>query len=97
MDFIKGLPPSHGNNVIMVVVDWLTKYAHFIALSHPYIASTVARRFADNIFKLYGNPKSIVSDRDPIFISNFWSELFCLQQTKLDLITAYHPQSDGQT
>ncbi|XP_077223447.1 uncharacterized protein LOC143857059 [Tasmannia lanceolata] len=63
MDFITGLPMSEGKDVIMVVVDRLTKYAHFVALTHPYTASTVARLFFDNIFKLHGLPSSIVSDR----------------------------------
>lgn len=67
MDFIEGLPQSHVKDVIMVVVDRLTKYTHFIALSHPYTAQTIAKLFTDQIFKLHGTPKSIVSDRDPIF------------------------------
>ena len=71
MDFIEGLPNSKGYSVIMVMVDRLSKYSHFIPLAHPYIASTVARTFMDNIFKLHGIPHSIVSDRDAIFTSRF--------------------------
>ena len=67
MDFIIGLPKSEGKSVIMVVIDRLTKYAHFCALSHPFKASTVATTFMDTIQKLHGNQKVIVSDRDPIF------------------------------
>ena len=67
MDFITGLPKSKGNIVIMVVVDRLTKYAHFCALSHPFNASTVATAFMETIQKLDGNRKIIVSDKDPIF------------------------------
>jgi hypothetical protein len=79
MDFITGLPKSEGNNVIMVVVDRLTKYAHFCALSHPFSASTVAATFINTIKNLHGSPKIIVSDRDPIFTGKFWTELFsCL-------------------
>lgn len=60
MDFIEGLPQSTGKSVIMVVVDRLNKYAHFVALKHPYSASTVAEAFLNNIFKLHGLPNLIV-------------------------------------
>ncbi|KAH9301313.1 hypothetical protein KI387_012896, partial [Taxus chinensis] len=59
MDFIMGLPKSKGKNVIMVVVDRLTKYAHFCALPHPFAASTVVIAFMDIIQKLHGTPKII--------------------------------------
>jgi hypothetical protein len=62
MDFITGLPKSGNKSVIMVVVDRLSKYAHFCALSHPFTASTMAQIFMDQVFKLHGMPKSIVSD-----------------------------------
>jgi hypothetical protein len=71
MDFITGLPKSGNKSVIMVVVDRLSKYAHFCALPHPFTASTVAQIFMDQVFKLHGMPKSIVSDRDPTFTRNF--------------------------
>nr|CAD1821648.1 unnamed protein product [Ananas comosus var. bracteatus] len=97
MDFIEGLPPSQGKEVIMVVVDRLSKYAHFLALSHPYTASTIAQLFLDHIYKLHGLPKSIVSDRGAVFLSHFWQELFRELHVHINLSTAYHPQSDGQT
>jgi hypothetical protein len=73
MDFIIGLPKSEGKSVIMVIVDRLTKYAHFCALSHPFKASTVATTFMEIVQKLHGSPKIIVSDRDPIFTGHFWT------------------------
>lgn len=97
MDFIEGLPNSSRKTVIFVVVDRLSKYAHFMPLAHSYTATIVAQVFLDNIFKLHGMPQSIVSDRDPIFTSTFWQELFRLQGTTLCMGTAYNPQSDGQT
>jgi hypothetical protein len=73
MDFITRLPNSKGKSVIMVIVDRLTKYAHFCALYHPFKASTVATAFMDTVQKLHGSPKIIVSDRDPIFTGHFWT------------------------
>ena len=97
MDFITGLPKSEAKSVIIVVVDRLTKYAHFCALSHPFKASTISTAFMETIQKLHGNPKIIVSDRDPIFTGNFWTQLFSCLGTQLAHSSSYHPQSDGQT
>jgi hypothetical protein len=91
MDFITDLPKSGNKSVIMVVVDRLSKYAHFCTLQHPFTSSMVAQIFMDQGFKLHGMPHSFVSDRDPNFTSNFWQELFKIQGTELHLSTTYHP------
>ena len=96
MDFITGLPKPEGKSVIMVVVDRLTKYAYFCALSHPFKASIVAIAFMETIQKLHGNPKIMISDRDPIFTGNFWMKLFSCLGTQLAHSSSYHPQFDGQ-
>ncbi|KAL0395244.1 UNVERIFIED_CONTAM: Transposon Ty3-G Gag-Pol polyprotein [Sesamum latifolium] len=97
MDFIEGLPKSQGKDCIMVVVDHLTKYVHFLSLTHPFSAEAVARIFMGQVYKLHGLPINIISDRDRIFTGIFWKELFRLLGTTLSLSTAYHPQTDGQT
>lgn len=97
IDFIEGLSMSFGKSAIMVVVDRFSKFSCFIPPKHPYTAPLVAHVFHEEIFKLYGLPKSIVSDRDRIFTSEFWCELFRLQGTQLLLSTLCHAQMDGQT
>lgn len=91
---MEGLPKVVGWEVILVVVDQMSKYAHFIALKHP--SKTVVEVFVKEVIRLHDYPKSIVSDWDEVFISNFWNEMFRLAGTKLHKSSAYHPQSDGQ-
>lgn len=69
MNFIDGLPKSDGKNVILVMVDRFSQYGHFIALSHPYTAQSVAKLFLDNVVKPHAIPQSIVTDRDTTFTS----------------------------
>ena len=70
-----------------MVVDRLSKYVHFVPISHPYIAIKVAALYLQYVFKFRGMPTSIVSDRDATFTSLFWSELFQLQEAKLAMST----------
>lgn len=91
LEFIEGLPKSTKFNTILVVIDKLTKYAHFICLSHPYTTAIVAQAFVTNIYKLHGMPSIIKSDRDRIFTSTFWQELFKLTDTTLNMSSSCHP------
>jgi hypothetical protein len=97
MDFISGLPPSHGFNCILVFVDKLSKYAHFVPVCHPYTAAKFAEVFIDNVYRLHGMPHALVSDRDPTFTSSFWQSVFRAMGTQLRMSTVHHPQIDGQT
>jgi hypothetical protein len=90
MDFITGLPKSGNKSIIMVVVDRLSKYAHFYALQHPFTTSMVAQIFMNQVFKLHGMPHSIVFYHNPTFTSNFWQELFKIQGTEFHLSATYH-------
>lgn len=97
LDFITGMPLSQGNTAVLVVVDRFSKGAHFGALPTHFTAFKVTVLFLDIICKYHGIPRSLVSDRDPIFISKFWRELFKLCGTKLWMSTSYHSETDGQT
>jgi len=97
MDFITGLPASHGFTVIFVVVDRFTKGLHLGHLASGFTAYNVAELFVNIYCKLHGLPKSIVSVRDPVFISHFWTDLFKFSGTLLRMSSSYHPQTDGQT
>ena len=96
MDFIVGLPNTlRGHDVIWVVVDCLTKMAKFIPTKTTLSTPKLARLFVDQLYRLYGLPSSIVSDRDRKFNSHFWRAVFSNLDTKLNLNTADHPESDG--
>ncbi len=103
MDFVTQLPVSrdpvtdYTYDSIFVVVDRFTKAAEFVPFRHSYTAEQLARVFLDRIVRHHGIPESIISDRDKLFTSNYWTTLLAAIGTKKKLSTAYHPQTDGQT
>jgi hypothetical protein len=97
LDFITSLPPSHGKDAILVVVNKLTKFAHFLPTTMTVSASDTASLLFKQVIKLFGMPKTMVSDWDPRWTSSIWKALACLFDTHLALSTLKHPQMDGQT
>ncbi|WVZ75945.1 hypothetical protein U9M48_023957 [Paspalum notatum var. saurae] len=98
IDFIVGLPRTQkGYNSIWVVVDRLTKVAHFIPVNTTYSGAKLAELYISRIVCLHGVPKRIISDRGSQFTSRFWEQLHDSLDTKLRFSTAYHSQTDGQT
>jgi transposase InsO family protein len=98
MDFITGLPKtSRGFDSIWVIVDRLTKSAHFIPVKTDYRASRYAEIYVARIMSLHGIPKTIVTDRGTQFVSQFWKQFQKSLGTKLLYSTAYHSQTGGQT
>ncbi|WVZ53404.1 hypothetical protein U9M48_004350 [Paspalum notatum var. saurae] len=98
MDFIVGLPRTQsGFDSIWVVVDRLTKVAHFIPVKTTYSGAKLSELYMSRIVCLHGVPKKIVSDRGTQFTSHFWKRLHESMGTKLNFSSAYHPQTDGQT
>ncbi|KAK2448834.1 hypothetical protein QL285_008081 [Trifolium repens] len=98
MDFVGGLPRNQrGQDSIWVIVDRLTKSAHFIPVKSTYKAPQYAAIFMEQIVRLHGVPLSIVSNRDPIFTSRFWKAFQNAMGTRLRMSTSHHPQTDGQS
>jgi hypothetical protein len=98
LDFITGLHKTQKqNDSIMVVIDKLSKYAHFIPVKSTYKEINIAEIFMKEIFRLHGIPEMMISDRDVKFTSTFWKELFAGLDTNLNFNTSYHPQTDGKT
>jgi hypothetical protein len=97
MDFIVGLPRTQdGHDSIWVIVDHLTKVAHFIPLKTTYSSAKLAELYMSRIVCLHVVPKKIVSDRGSQFTSKFWEKLYESMDTRLNFSLAYHPQTDGQ-
>ena len=97
MDFVEGFLKSRGIDMIMVVVEFLSKYAHFIGLKHPFSVKDIAANFTREVVRLHRVPLSVISDWGSTFTSAFWEALHSLQGTKLKRSSAYHPETDGQT
>ena len=97
LDFIMGLRKSaEGYDGILTVVDRATKMVHLVAVNQTIIAAETALVFWNAVGKLHGIPQSVVSDRDPRFVSRFWQELWRLLRMKLRMSSAHHPQTNGQ-
>jgi hypothetical protein len=98
MDFLMALPRTQrGYNAVWIVIDRLTKSAHFLAMKDTDSLETLAKLYVKKIVRLHGVPISIVSDRDARFTSRFWTSLQKALGTRLDMSTAFHPQTDGQS
>jgi hypothetical protein len=98
MDFITKFPrTSKQHDSIMVVVDKLTKSAHFIPMKVTHKETNVVDIYMREVTHLHGIPKTIVSDRDPNFTSKFWKGLFKGFRTNMNFNIAYHPESNGKT
>ena len=91
LDFIMGLPQYQGNTVLLVVVDRFSKGIHLGMLPSNHYALMTTSLFLDFVMKLHGLPRSLVSDRDPLFVSRFWQELFRASGKQLRMSSAYHP------
>jgi hypothetical protein len=98
MDFIVGFPLTvRRHDLIFVVVDTLTKSAHFIPMCTMYQAPYIARDFINNIVRLHGVKKRIISDRGLVFTGHIWTSFQEDLGTQLKFSTMYHPETDGQT
>ena len=98
MDFVTGLPRTQRqHNDIWIIVDRLTKSAHFLPVNVEYSLEKLAQLYVDEIVRLHGVPVSIVSDQDPRFTSRFWPSLQTALGTCLHFSTTFHPQKDGQS
>ena len=97
MDFVSSFPlTQRKHDAVWVIMDRLTKYAHFLPVRLDYSMDRLAELYVSEIVRLHGIPLSIVSDHEPQFPSRFWKELQSAFGTRLNFSTAFHPQTDGQ-
>jgi hypothetical protein len=96
MDFITGLPPVEECNALWVIVDRLTKMAHFIACADTMGPSDLADGFISHMVRAHGLPISINSDQGSLFMSTFWKRIMEAMGTTRNLSTTFHPETDGQ-
>ncbi|KAL4185644.1 hypothetical protein AMTRI_Chr10g231720 [Amborella trichopoda] len=98
MDFVSSLPRTNSrHDSIWVIMDRLTKAAHFLPIRKTYTLDRLTQLYIKEIVRLHGVPVSIVSDRDTRFTSKFWARLQSAMGTRLTFSTAFHPQTDGQS
>lgn len=95
IDIVSGFPASRGYTCILVVTDRFSKMVHLIPFGDDTTAETMARQFYAEVVRLHGLPSSIISDRDPRWMSAFWTDLFRLMGVELKRSTAFHPETDG--
>ncbi len=97
MDFVMGLLRTQkSHDAVWVIVDRLTKFAHFLLIWMDYSLEKLVKLYINEIVRLHGVPVSIISDRNPRFTSRFWGRLQRALGTRLNFSTAFHPQTDGQ-
>ena len=98
MDFVTHLPQTlRKHDTVWVIVDWLTKSAHFLAVRMTFTLEELCKLYIQEIIQLHGVPVSIVSDRDPRFTKHFWKSFQKAMGTQLMMSTAFHPQTNGQS
>ncbi len=97
VDFVTDLPASEGNTCILVVVDRFSKACKFVPLKGLPTALETAECLFTQVFRNYGLPEGIVSDRGPQFIARVWKAFFRLLRVTVSLSSGYHPQTNGQT
>ena len=95
VDFITKLPVSKGHNLILVVCNRFSKMSHFVEMTEKMMAEGLAKLFRDNIWKVHGLLKSVISDRGPQFVAGLTKELNKMLGIETKLSTVYHPQTDG--
>ena len=97
VDFITKLLMSKGHNLILVIYDRFSKISHFVATTEKIMVEGLVRLFRDNVWKLHGLPESVISDRGLQFAARLTKELNKMLGIETKLLTAYHPETDGQT